>query len=153
VIPGYRSSFGPFALGTYTWWLNDELNGKFHLDYRQERGVGVGPDFNYNLGRWGEGTLKYYYTHDDEPSTNFINAPVSHNRQRIDFGYQANPYTNVEVRAKVDYQTDAGVVRDFFEGEYRKDPQPNTFIEADKLWPNFSLDVLAQPRVNNFLET
>jgi hypothetical protein len=44
-------------------------------------------------------------------------------------------------------------VRDFFEGDFRQDPQPNTFIEADKLWPNFSLDVLAQPRVNNWLET
>ncbi len=152
-IPGYRSSFGPFILGSYTWWLNDELNGKFHLDYRQERGVGVGPDFNYDLGRWGEGSFKYYYTHDDDPSTNFINAPVYHNRQRVDFSYLASPYTNTEVRARVDYQTDAGVVRDFFEGEYRKDPQPKTFIEADKLWSNFSLDVLTQPRVDNFLET
>jgi lipopolysaccharide assembly outer membrane protein LptD (OstA) len=60
VVPGYKSAFGPFALGSYTWWLDDELNGKFHLDYRQRRGVGVGPDFNYNLGRWGDGYLNYY---------------------------------------------------------------------------------------------
>ena len=153
VVPGYRSAYGPFALGTYTWYLNDELNGKLHLDYRQRRGIGVGPDFNYNLGRWGDGQLKYYYTHDDEPSTNFVNAPVFHNRQRLDFTYLANPYTNVEVRSRVEYQSDPGVVRDFFEGEFRQDPQPNTFVEADKLWPNFSLDVLAQPRVDNWLET
>ena len=152
-VPGYRSAFGPFILGSYTWWLNDELNGKFHLDYRQRRGVGVGPDFNYNLGQWGEGHLKYYYTHDDEPGTNFVNSPVYHNRQRLDFTYLANPYTNVEVRAQALYQSDAGVVRDFFEGEYRQNPQPNTFIEADKLWSNFSLDVLTEPRVNPWLET
>jgi len=152
-VPGYRSSFGPFILGEYTWWMNDELNGKFHLDYRERRGVGLGPDFNYNLGRWGAGTLRYYYTHDDDASTNFINAPVSENRQRVYFTYLANPYTNVEVRAIARYQSDAGVVRDFFEGEYRQDPQPNTFVEADKLFPNFSIDVLTQPRVNDFLET
>jgi LPS-assembly protein len=152
-VPGYRSSFGPFVLGSYSWYLNDELQGRFHLDYRQRRGVGVGPDFDYDLGRWGRGNFSYYYTHDDDASTNFINSPVYVNRQRLNFSYQANPYTNLEVRAQARYQTDAGVVRDFFEGEYRQDPQPNTFVEVDKLWRNFSLDVLTQPRVDNFLET
>jgi LPS-assembly protein len=152
-IPGYRSAFGPFILGSYTWYLNDELSGKVHLDYRQKRGVGVGPDFDYNLGLWGRGNFTYYYTHDDDPSTKFVNSPVYENRQRLNFSYQAMPYTNLEVRALVRYQTDAGVVRDFFEGDYRQDPQPDTFVEADKLWRNFSLDVLTQPRVNNFLET
>jgi LPS-assembly protein len=152
-VPGYRSAFGPFILGSYSWYLNDELQGRFHLDYRQRRGVGVGPDFDYNLGRWGRGNFSYYYTHDDDASTNFVNSPVYENRQRLNFSYQAMPYTNLEVRALVRYQSDAGVVRDFFEGEYRQDPQPNTFVEADKLWRNFSLDVLTQPRVDNFLET
>ncbi|HWD92760.1 MAG TPA: hypothetical protein VG938_10455 [Verrucomicrobiae bacterium] len=152
-VPGYRSSFGPFILGTYTWWLNDELNGKLHLDYRERRGVGVGPDFDYHLGRWGSGTFRYYYTHDDDASTNLINSPVYVNRQRLYFSYLAEPYTNLEVRALAQYQSDAGVVRDFFEGDYRENPQPNTFIEADKLGRNFSIDVLTQPRVNDFLDT
>jgi len=152
-VPGYRSAFGPFVLGSYSWYLNEELQGRFHLDYRQRRGIGVGPDFDYNLGRWGEGELKYYYTHDDDARTNFVNSPVFDNRQRLNFSYLAMPYTNLEVRALARYQSDAGVVRDFFEGEYRQDPQPNTFIEGDKLWQNFSLDVLTEPRVNNFLET
>lgn len=152
-VPGYRSLYGPFILGSYRWYWNDELDGKLHLDYREKRGVGVGPDFNYHLGRWGSGTLSYYYTHDDDASTNFVNAPVYENRQRLAFSYLAMPYTNLEVRSQVRYQSDAGVVRDFFEGEYRQDPQPNTFIEADKLFQNFSLDVLTQPRVNDFYET
>jgi lipopolysaccharide assembly outer membrane protein LptD (OstA) len=152
-VPGYRSAFGPFILGSYTWYLNDELSGKLHLDYRQKRGIGVGPDFDYNLGRWGQGSLRYYYTHDDDAKTNLINSPVSENRQRLDFSYLASPYTNLEIRARARYQSDAGVVRDFFEGDYRQDPQPNTFIEADKLLKNFSIDVLAQPRVNDFYET
>jgi LPS-assembly protein len=152
-VPGYRSSYGPFILGSYTWYWNEQLEGKFHLDYRQRRGIGVGPDFDYNLGRWGRGELSYYYTHDDDASTNFVHTPVYENRQRVNFSYLAMPYTNLEVRSQVRYQSDAGVVRDFFEAEYRQNPQPNTFIEVDKLWSNFSLDVLTQPRVNNFLET
>lgn len=152
-VPGYRSLYGPFILGSYTWYLNEELNGVAHLDYREKRGVGVGPDFNYNFGRWGEGTLKYYYTHDDDPQTNNVNSPVYHNRQRVYFTYLATPYTNLEVRSFALWQSDAGVDRDFFEGDYRNNPQPNTFVESDKLLQNFSIDVLAQPQVNSFFET
>ena len=53
----------------------------------------------------------------------------------------------------VRYQSDSDFIKDFFEGEYRRDPQPTTFVEADKFWRNFSLDVLAEPRVDNFWET
>ena len=75
--PGYDSSFGPFLLNDYTWFLNDQLDGKFHLDYREKRGIGVGPDLNFHLGRWGDGTIRYYYTHDHDAGTNVsgVNLP------------------------------------------------------------------------------
>jgi lipopolysaccharide assembly outer membrane protein LptD (OstA) len=151
--PGYRSRYGAFILGTYTWQLNEQLDGEVHLDYRQKRGVGAGPDFNFHLGRWGEGKLSYYFTRDEDPSTNGMLAPVLENRQRLSLDYNANPYTNFNAKSQVRYQNDIGVVRDFFEGEYRHDPQPNTFVEVNKFWQNFSLDVLTQPRVNDFYET
>ncbi|HYG22701.1 MAG TPA: LPS assembly protein LptD [Verrucomicrobiae bacterium] len=153
VTPGYRSRFGPYLLGTYTWIANEHLDGEFHLDYRQKRGVGVGPDVNVHLGRWGDAALRYYYTRDDDPRTNGLLAPVRDNRQRFDFSYQANPFTNFNVKSMVRYQNDPGVIRDFFESDYRDNPQPNTFVEVNRFWQNFSLDVLAQPRINTFYET
>jgi lipopolysaccharide assembly outer membrane protein LptD (OstA) len=153
VVPGYRSLYGPYALGEYTWYLNEDLRGVAHLDYREKRGPGVGPDFEYNLHRWGEGTLSYYYTHDQDPQTNFVNGPVYNNRQRVYFSYQATPYTNLELHALARFQSDAGVNRDFFERDYRDNPQPNTFADASKKLQNFSIDVLTQPRVDYFLET
>lgn len=152
-VPGYRSLYGPFILGAYRWYLNDELNGEMHVDYREKRGPGLGPDFDYNLGRWGQGSLSYYYTYDQNPTTNFVNGPVYHNRERVYLSYQATPYTNLELHALARYQSDAGVNRDFFERDYRNDPQPNSFVEADKLLQNFSLNVLAQPQLDYFLET
>jgi LPS-assembly protein len=151
--PGYRSSYGPYLLGTYTWIANEYLDGEVHLDYRQKRGVGTGPDLNFHLGRWGEGSLRYYYARDDDPGTNGLFAPVYENRQRFRFSYQANPFTNLNVKSLVQYQNDPGVLRDFFESEHRVNPQPNTFVEVNKFWQNFSLDVLSQPRINTFYET
>ncbi len=152
-LPGYRSVYGPFVLGSYTWFLNDQLDGIFHLDYREKRGVGVGPDFNFHLGRWGDGAFRYYYTRDDDAKTNFFNAPVFENRQRVYFSYQANPFTNLNVKSLVRYQNDIGVLHDFFPSEYRQNPQPDSFVEVNKFWQNFSLDVLTRPRVNDFYET
>ena len=151
-VPGYRGSYGPFLLSSYTFFLNDQLDGTVHLDYRERRGVGAGPTLNYHLGRWGEGTLKYYYMHDNNPSAG-DDSTAPNNRQRLNFTYQADPVTNVNVKAVVRYQGDTNIVREFFESEYRQDNQPSTFVEATKYWQNFSLDTYIQPRVNNFLET
>lgn len=152
--PGYRSQFGPFLLSTYDWVLDEHLRGAVHMDFRQQRGIGVGPDFAYNLGRWGTGLLSYYYTHDDAPRTNAaLNDVLFENRQRLYFSYQSEPFTNFTVKSLLRYQNDIGVLHDFFESEYRQNPQPNTFIETRKFWDNFSLNILAQPRVNDFYET
>jgi len=151
--PGYRSLFGPFILGSYTWWYNEQLDGIAHVDYRWKRGPGVGPDFNYHLGPWGDGTFRYYYTHDRDPTASGLGVPIGEDRQRLWFSYDANPATNLYLKSLVRYESDLAVVRDFFEPEYRQDPQPNTFFEANKFWQNFSLDAYVQPRLNEFLQT
>ena len=70
VTPGYRSLYGPYVLGTYHHAFTTNFSTDLHLDYRQKRGIGVGPDFNYDAGRWGQGEFKFYYAHDDAASTN-----------------------------------------------------------------------------------
>ena len=108
---GYRSSYGPYILDTYTWWLNDAVDGKFHLDYREKRGPGVGPDLNLHLGQWGDASFKYYYMHDHDQYDGTNGLPdfgsIPENRQRVYFGWQATPSTNLNVKALVNYQSDA----------------------------------------------
>jgi lipopolysaccharide assembly outer membrane protein LptD (OstA) len=152
-VPGYRSSFGPYLLSSYTFFLDEQFDGTAHVDYRVRRGVGLGPDLNYHLGPWGEGTFKYYYLYDQDPGANGGDSTLPNNRQRVDFSYLANPATNLSVRSLVRYQGDTNIVREFFEREYRQDNQPSTYVDANKYWSNYSLDTYVQPRVNNFLET
>jgi lipopolysaccharide assembly outer membrane protein LptD (OstA) len=156
--PGYRSAYGPFLLNTYTWYLGDAVDGKIRLDYREKRGVGAGPDLNLVLGQWGEADFKYYYLHDQHPNNStgtnsFANLGViPENRQRFSLEYQATPFTNLNLKALVNYQSDPLVLHDFFEGDYTANPQPNTFIEVNKYWNNWSLDAETTPRVNNFFD-
>jgi lipopolysaccharide assembly outer membrane protein LptD (OstA) len=62
LTPGYRSLYGPYLLGTYNWFLSTNLYGALNIDYRQKRGFGVGPKFGWDLGRWGAGDTRFYYT-------------------------------------------------------------------------------------------
>jgi LPS-assembly protein len=155
-LPGYRSTYGAFLLGDYTWYLDDAADGKIHLDYRTARGVGAGPDLDLKLGQWGDASFKYYYTHDQRPDSgtnglpNF--GPVPNNRERVYFGWQATPFTNLDLKALVNYQSDPFLLHDFFEGEYRDDLQPRTFFEADKHSDNWSLDAMAAPELNSFFD-
>ena len=152
-VPGYRSSYGPFLLSSYSWVANERFDGVLHADYRVERGGAGGADFNTHLGRWGEASLKGYYLYDLDPTEDAAGYDIPDNRYRIDFSYSATPYTNLYVKSRVRYQSDPRVVENFFESEYRRNPQPNTFIEVNRLWDNFSLDVFSQVQVNDFLET
>ena len=157
-LPGDRSTFGPFLMTTYVWYLNgdEDVDGKIHLDYRARRGVGTGPDVNLDMGRWGEANFKYYYLHDQRPYTstnglpNLTSIPV--NRQRFYMGYQATPYTNFNVKSVVDYQSDPLVRHDFFEDAYRDNTQPFSFLEVNPYWQNWSLDGEATPELNNFFD-
>jgi lipopolysaccharide assembly outer membrane protein LptD (OstA) len=156
--PGDRSAYGPYLLNNYTWYLGDNADGKIHLDYRERRGVGAGPDLHLQLGRWGDFALKYYYLHDIDSgrsiSTNgFANlSPIPENRQRFNFAWQATPLTNLNLKALVNYQSDPLVLHDFFEGEYTANPQPDTFVEVNKYSENWSLDAETTPRINNFFD-
>ncbi len=58
--------------------------------------------------------------------------------------------TNLDLKALVNYQSDPLFLHDFFVSDYAQNPQPNTFVEANKYWDNWSLDALATPRVNSY---
>ena len=154
ITPGYRSRYGAYFLSTYTWYLGDVANGKIHADYRERRGVGAGPNVNLHLGQWGEADLKYYYQNDRNANYSTNTLPyyghIPENRQRFKLAWQATPATNLNVKALVNYQSDPLFLHDFFEGDYSANPQPNTFVEVEKYWDNWSLDALTTPRVNSF---
>ena len=113
---------------------------------------------NLQLGRWGDFRFKYYYIHDDDSGTSigtnsFANlGAIPENRQRFYFAWQATPATNLNLKALVNYQSDPLMLHDFFEGDYADNPQPNTFVEANKYWENWSLDAETTPRINSFFD-
>lgn len=151
--PGYRSRYGPFLRTTYDWYLNPYLDGTLNLDAFEKRGIGFGPDFNYDAGLIGQGTLSGYYIRDQEPDTDSTGAEINRDRHRISFSHRATLRTNLTATVVVREQSDPYVIRDFFESEYRHNPQPQSFLELDQHWSNWSLNLLARPQLNDFYQT
>lgn len=152
--PGYRGIFGPYLLSAYNWYGNGILDGTVHVDLRQERGVAAGPDLGLHLGTWGEAAFKYYYAHDTDPTADGISAPhLGENRQRASFDYTITPATNLTANVVLNYQSDPLIIRDFFEREYDTNVEPNSYAELNKLYPNYTVDVLTQPQLVNFFQT
>lgn len=153
VLPGYRSLYGAYALGKYHWSLTTNINGTVRLDLRSKRGVGGGLDLNSDFHEYGTNLVKTYYTYDNEPGTNSLGRNIDPNRWRVSAGHSAFLTTNFTFKASVNAQSDEYITRDFFEREYRSNIQPQSFAEFDKLWPNFTLDFLAQGQLYDFYET
>ncbi|MFM1768851.1 MAG: hypothetical protein RJA22_1380 [Verrucomicrobiota bacterium] len=151
--PGYRNKYGPYLLTAYEFYWNERLSGAFHIDERLRRGPGAGPDLQYRLPEFGDGTIKYYYTHDQRPGEDESGREISSERHRVWFEHQARLGSNTTLRAAVRYQSDSQMVRDFFLTEYRDDSQPSSFVEFEQQWGNWNLNGFYQPRVNRFQET
>ncbi|MEO8425985.1 MAG: hypothetical protein ABI651_02620, partial [Verrucomicrobiota bacterium] len=114
LTPGYRSRYGPYLLGTYNWYFSDYFAAAFHVDYRERRGVGFGPDFVYDAGKLGKGDFRSYYTHDNDPSAGGqTNVTTRSDRYRINFSHEVNLRTNLTAKVVVREQSDAYVIRDF----------------------------------------
>ncbi|HTG44242.1 MAG TPA: LPS assembly protein LptD, partial [Verrucomicrobiae bacterium] len=153
MTPGYRSYFGPYLLTSYHFPITTNILGGVKLDLYQRRGVGLGPDFSWNLPKWGEGNFEYYDIKDQDPRTDPFDQPIQEDRHRVSFSHRVTLRTNLTAKVVVREQSDPWMIRDFFETEYRKNSQPRSFLEVNQHWSNWSLDLLAQPQLNEFYQT
>jgi len=151
--PGYRSIYGPYLLTTIGWSPAKNLDTQAHLDYRAKRGVGVGLDLFPDLGLEGSGRFSVYFAPDARPGRTPSGKSIDSNRYRVRLEYKAHPSTNFSFRAALRKQSDLYMIRDFFDGEYRADREPKTFAEVSWLASDWTLDVMAMPRLNEFFQT
>ena len=153
VVPGYRSRFGGYLLGTWWWRLSPGLDGALHFDYRTRRGPATGLDLQGHAGRWGDPRLEYYYAHDTAPGSDPRGGDIDPDRHRLALSWLTRPESNTVFRAQLRYFTDPLMEHDFFENLYRRNPQPRTFLESTHTGDRFALELLAEPRVNDFFPT
>jgi LPS-assembly protein len=155
--PGYSSVWGAYLLNTYTFPISENVGGTLHLDLRSDRGVALGFDTEWETGErkqnWGR--FRSYVMDDISPETNetaLTREPIDSGRYRVSF--QAKQYFTDDIFASVDINilSDERFLQDFYEGEFRENPQPDNMIALTKMGEDYSLTLLARKQFNEFFD-
>lgn len=162
VIPGYSSRNGVMLLNSFNRYPREGYRTKTHLDYRSERGFAAGQDFFwYHPEQNRDHTvLKFYGALDDAPYRNekqeeeYLSQgiEVDEERYRIKFNTRQEITNTDTFWAKASYLSDAKVVEDFFEDEFREEPVPETRAAYSAIgngW-NANIDVVRQLNQDEF---
>ncbi len=154
LTPGYRSLYGAYLRAAFEMDVTTNVTAAVHVDPYTRRGIGLGPEIRYDLDTVGTGKLTGYWINDQRPDNDPVTTrPIDPQRDRIAFDHHVTLRPELTATASIHQQSDAWVIRDFFEQEYRRDPQPDSFIEVQQAWPDFTLNALARAQVNDFFET
>ncbi len=159
IIPGKDKQWGLFLLTAWRVYIHENLQGRFHVDYRERLDLATGLDLKYTLPVGGEGIFREYYTlerslardhfysrfsspQDDQPSKE---------RERYRFQLRHIWQMDEETRATLEYHhtKDPDVVKDFFLREFEESSSsPASYFQIVRGTPWYGLTFVMRKRVN-----
>ena len=156
ISPAYLSSWGPSLLTQVTFPITEDIRGRFRLDYRGRRGVAVGLDSTMDYFKDSQARLKTYYIQDQNPNLNETNIPrkdVPTGRYRVSLADTTNFTDDIYGLANLTKLSDQYVMQDFFQGEFRIDPNPDNVLAVTKTDPFYTLTAIERFQANQFFTT
>jgi LPS-assembly protein len=160
ISPAFLSSWGPSLLTQVTFPITDEIRGRVRLDYRTRRGIALGfeSDVNYGKDKESFARLKTYFLQDQNPELNRTNLPrgsIPTSRYRVTFQDHTNLTEDKDLYALINVTklSDAFVLQDFYQSEFRYDPQPDNVVAVTKTNPFYALTAIARFQANSFFDT
>jgi LPS-assembly protein len=157
VSPAYLSSWGPSVLTQVTFPITDNIKGRLRLDYRGRRGVAIGfeSDIDYGKDNSSYAKLKTYYIQDQNAEINqtaLRRGDVSAGRYRVSLEDRTNFTNDIYAIVDVTKLSDAFVMQDFYQNEFRINPVPDNVIALTKSDPFYTLTAITRFQVNEFFE-
>ena len=158
ISPAYLSSWGPSVLGRVSMPITDDIKTMIRLDYRYRRGVALGfePDIRFGTDKQSWARVRTYFLKDENPEinqTSIMRPPISEGRYRVSLQSRTKFTEDIIGIANITKLSDAYVLEDFFQGEFRLDPQPDNIIAVTKTNPNYTLTAIGRFQANDFFDT
>src|SRR5438132_2396980 len=144
IAPADLSSWGPSLLTQFTFPITDDIKGRLRLDYRGRRGPAIGfeSDISYGKGDHSMAKLKTYYIQDQNPLINRTAAArgsVPTGRYRLGVEDRTIFTDDIYGIADITKLSDAFVMEDFYQSEFRINPVPDNVVALTKTDPFFTL--------------
>ena len=158
ISPAYLSSWGPSILGRVSMPITDDIKALFRLDYRYRRGLAFGfePDIRFGANKQSWARLRTYFLKDENPDinrTSIARPEISEGRYRVSLQSRTKFTEDIVGIANITKLSDAYVLEDFFQSEFRIDPQPDNIVAVTKTNPNYTLTAMARFQANEFFQT
>jgi lipopolysaccharide assembly outer membrane protein LptD (OstA) len=151
---GYRGRMGAFLLTSTKYWLSPSLRGETQVDYRSERGPGIGQEIGWQLPEeTGSGRVYGYYVSDSgaKDDTEYAGSElVDEQRYRLRFQHNQSFNARDYFLADASYLSDPFVIEDFFDGEYRVGYQPQNFATLTHRGDDMTMGLSVYKRLNDF---
>lgn len=158
ISPAYMSSWGVSLLGRVTFPITENIRGAVRLDYRARRGAAIGfdPVIRYGKNNASFAKIRTYFIDDRNPTLNRTSLPrdvVSEDRYRVSIEDRTQFTPDLAAFVNVTKLSDSLVLQDFFQSEFRINPQPDNVALVNKHNPRYSLTAFTRFQANNFYET
>ncbi len=158
IMPGYRSVWGAYLQGTYTFPITEKLSGTLRMDYLSKRGAAVGLGTHWQPKEDGGknwGRFSAYGLHDsgsDINKTSLTRETVPTNRYRVTL--QARQYLTEDIYASVNINklSDTRFLQDFAEADFSTNPHPDNVVSLTKFADDYTLTLLARKQLNQFFD-
>ena len=157
VSPAYLSSWGPSLLGQVTFPITDKIKGRLRLDYRSRRGEAIGFEAEMSYGKDDNSYAKVttYFLQDQNPQLNRTALPrgsIPTSRYRAGLEDRTNFTSDIYGIVDITKLSDAFVMQDFYQGEFRINPQPDNVVAVAKTDPIYTLTAIARFQANSFFD-
>ena len=157
ISPAYLSSWGPSLLSQITFPITDQIKGRLRLDYRVRRGVAIGFDseINYGADKNSYLNLRTYFINDQNPELNQTSVPrppIGSARYLVSVQDRTNFTSDIYGIVNTTKLSDAFVMEDFYQSEFRINPVPDNVVAITKTNPIYTLTAIARFQANEFFE-
>jgi LPS-assembly protein len=157
ISPAYLSSWGASLLGQVTFPITEKIKGTVHLDYRVRRGEAIGFDSETNYGKDDSSylRLKTYFINDQNPDLNQTavpRGPIGSARYRVSVEDRTNFTSDIYGIVNITKLSDAFVMEDFYQSEFRINPVPDNVVAVTKVDPIYTLTAIARFQANSFFQ-
>lgn len=150
-VPGYNSDWGFFMLSAFDVYKTKCIRLTPHVDYRSERGLGIGVTMDHNLPTArATGETVFYYAHDKSPDFTLNSDLDIKDRYRVTFEHQQDFSEDTKLTIKFNKQSDEDFINEFFRGEYENDIQRENYLDVTKAAEKYQLSLRAEPRFDKF---
>lgn len=150
---GHKSEWGSFAIIGRRFQLNDETTIKLGIEGRTKRGVALSAGLRHKTDN-SNTELSLYGMRDAEPpetDEGFNRRFKSEeDRYRIQLYHHHKLTDRLDLRLNLDKLSDIDMLEEWFIDEYRRSPQPRSYIDLRYHEDWFNLSLAARPQINDF---